>query len=111
MADRGQLAAMLSSKSQRILQELGVFRAFDRGESLVLVGPTYELRKDPGVRARMSFLRSPEGQVCIGYADDSEGEWRVVEYEPFSRRALGYYQRRLKRIGDVVKDDARGGRH
>ncbi len=101
---------MLSSKSQRILQELGVLRALARGEPLVLVGPTYELRTDPGVQARMSFLRSAEGQVCVGYADDTEGEWRVVECEPFSRRAFGYYQRRLKRIGDVV-DDAHGGRH
>ncbi len=101
---------MLSSKSQRILQELGVLRALDRGESLVLVGATYELRKDPGVQARMSFLRSADGQVQVGYADDTEGEWRVVESEPFSRRAYGYYQRRLKRIGDVVADDARSSR-
>ena len=103
---------MLSSKSQRILQELGVLRALDRGESLVLVGPTYELRKDPGVQARMSVLRSADGQVCVGYADDAEGEWRVAEYEPFSRRAFGYYQRRLKRIGNVLVDEsARGRRH
>ncbi len=102
---------MLSSKSLRILQELGVIRALERGESLVLVGPTYELRKDPGVQVRMSFSRSEDGQVCVGYADDAEGEWRVVEHEPFSRRTFGYYQRRLKRIGDVVITDARGGRH
>ncbi len=101
---------MLSSKSRRILQELGVLRALDRGEPVVLVGATYELRKDPGVQARMSFVRSADGQVHVGYADDTEGEWRVVECEPFSQRSFGYYQRRLKRIGDVVTNDPRSGR-
>ena len=100
---------MLSSKSQRLLRELGVLPVLDRGEPFVLVGPTYELRKDPGVKARMSFLRT-DGQLCVGYADDAEGEWRVSEYEPFSRRAFGYYQRRLKRIGDCITADARGAR-
>lgn len=90
-----------SIKAERALQRLGVMRAFERGEQLVLVGPTYELRKDPGIKIRMVFLRDHAGQLCVGYADDDDG-WRAVEFEPFSLRALGYYQRRLKRIGDFI---------
>jgi hypothetical protein len=93
-----------SVKAERVLQRLGVMRAFERGEQLVLVGPTYELRKDPGIKARMVFLRDRDGQLCIGYANDDDG-WQPVEFEPFSLRALGYYQRRLKRIGAVATDD------
>lgn len=95
---------LLSAKSERILQQLGVAKAFERGETLVLVGPTYELRKDPGVRVRLAFLRDAEGRMCVGYASDDGGEWQAVESEPFSLRALGYYQRRLKRIGDSIGD-------
>ena len=86
------------------MKRLGVMRALDRGETLVLVGPTYELRKDPGIKVRMAFLRGDDGQLCIGYAHDDDG-WRPVEFEPFSLRALGYYQRRLKRIGDFIAAD------
>jgi hypothetical protein len=95
----------LSAKSERILKELGVAEGFERGDTLVLTGPTYELRKDPGVCARLAFLYDDEHRLCIGYARDDDGEWRVVEYEPFSLRALGYYQRHLKRKGDVVARD------
>jgi len=90
-----------SVKAERVLQRFGVMRALDRGERLVLVGPTYELRKNPGIKVRMTFLRDRDGQLCIGYANDEDG-WQPVEYEPFSLRALGYYQRRLKRIGAVA---------
>jgi hypothetical protein len=96
----------LSSKSERILKELGVTRAFERGETVVLVGPTYELRKAPGTRARLAFLHDEDGRLCVGYASDSGGTWQPVESEPFSRRALGYYERRLKRIGDFVPGGA-----
>ena len=91
-----------SAKSERILQQLGVAKAFERGETLVLVGPTYELRKEPGIRVRLAFLHDDEGRLCVGYASDDGGHWQAVESEPFSRRALGYYERRLKRIGDFV---------
>ena len=93
---------LLSSKSERLLQQLGVPKAFERGETLVLVGPTYELRKEPGIRVRLAFLHDDENRLCVGYASDDGGEWHVVDSEPFSMRALGYYERRLKRIGDFV---------
>ena len=92
----------LSAKSERILTQLGVAKAFARGETLVLVGPTYELRKNPGIRVRLAFLHDDEGRLCVGYASDDGGDWQPVESEPFSRRAHGYYERRLKRIGDFV---------
>src|SRR5512147_1942237 len=92
----------LSIKSERILRELGVAKAFERGETLVLVGPTYELRKNPGIHVRLAFLHDDEGRLCVGYASDDGGNWQPVESEPFSRRAHGYYERRLKRIGDFV---------
>jgi hypothetical protein len=93
---------LLSVKSERILAELGVAKAFARGATLVLVGPTYEMRNHPGVRVRLAFLHDDESRLCVGYASDEGGEWRPVESEPFSRRAHGYYARRLKRIGDFV---------
>ena len=94
----------LSSKSERLLQQLGVPKAFERGETLVLVGSTYELRKEPGIRVRLAFLHDDENRLCVGYASTDGGEWRAVDSEPFSMRALGYYERRLKRIGDFVAD-------
>jgi hypothetical protein len=99
---------LLSVKSQRLLKQLGVLAAFERGEDLVLVGPTYALRKDPHIRIRLAFLHDDERRLCIGYASDDGGAWRAVESEPFSMRTLGYYERRLKRIGDFVENsDAR----
>ena len=97
---------LLSVKSERILQQLGVTKAFERGETLVFVGPTYELRKEPGVRVRLVFLHDDESRLCVGYARDDGGEWQPVDSEPFSLRALGYYERRLKGIGDFVAHDA-----
>ena len=93
---------LVSAKSERLLKQLGVAKAFERGETLVLVGPTYELRKNPGVRVRLAFLHDDEGRLCVGYASDDGGDWQPVESEPFSRRAHGYYERRLKRIGELV---------
>ena len=89
-----------SVKADRILQQLGVPQALAHGETLILVGTTYELRKDPGVHARLAFQRDEQGRLCVGWASDAEGDWQVVDDEPFSMRALGYYERRLKRIGD-----------
>lgn len=96
---------LLSAKSERILKQLGVAKAFEQGETLVLVGPTYELRKDPGIKVRLAFLHDDEGRLCVGYARDDGGEWQPAESEPFSRRALGYWERRLKRIGEFVAGD------
>ncbi len=94
-----------SVKSQRLLERLGVFAAFERGEALALIGPTYELRKDPGIHVRLVFVRDDaDAQLRVGYASDATGTWQPAEVEPFSARALGYYQRRLKRIGDWVAD-------
>jgi len=99
-----------SLKSQRLLEKLSVPTAFARGETLVLVGPIYELIKSPGVHVRMAFLRDDEDRLCVGYANDDGGRWQAVESEPFSMRAFGYYERRLKRIGEFVKDSQRGAR-
>jgi hypothetical protein len=99
---------LLSVKSQRMLKALGVPGAFERGEQLVLVGRTYELRKDPGIKVRLAFLHDADARLCVGYAEDRNG-WHAVEFEPFSLRALGYYQRRVKRIGDVVEENLRHG--
>lgn len=92
-----------SVKSERLLKQLGVLEALAPGHRLVVVGPTYELRDDPGIRARMVFLRDDERRLCVGYASDDAGDWAVVEHEPYSLRAFGYYERRLKRIGDFVE--------
>jgi hypothetical protein len=95
---------LLSVKSERILKQLGVAKAFARGATLVLVGPTYELRKDPGTCVRLAFLHDGEGRLCVGYASNDGGEWQAIESEPFSMRALGYYERRLKRLGEFVAE-------
>ena len=99
-----------SVKAQRLLEKLGVPKALARGETLVLVGPTYELVKDPGIHARLAFLRDDEGRLCVGYASDDSGAWEPVESEPFSMRALGYYERRITRIGAFVPPDDRRAR-
>ena len=93
---------LLSAKSERLLKQLGVLDAFAKGETLALVGPTYALRKDPDVKVRLAFLHDDEHRLCVGYARADGGVWAAVESEPFSMRALGYYERRLKRIGDFV---------
>jgi len=93
-----------SVKGERLLASLGVQAALDQGDELVFSGPTYELRKEPGVHVRLVFLRD-EGRIAVGYARCDGKDWSPVEHEPFSMRALGYYERRLKRIGDRV--DAR----
>ena len=98
---------LLTTKLQRRLKQLGALSALERGEQLVLIGPTYELRKEPGVHVRLAFLHDADARLCVGYADDGEGEWRAAEFEPLSWRAYAFYQRRLKRIGEVVEDDTR----
>ena len=91
-----------SVKGERLLASLGIQAALDQGDELVFSGPLYELRKEPGVQVRLVFLRDDENRIAVGYAQRDQDEWRPVEHEPFTMRALGYYERRLKRIGDRV---------
>lgn len=95
----------LSVKSERLLDELGVRRAFERGAALVPAGPVYRLNDDR--RARLAFSHDEQGRVCVGYAVDEEGHWAMAEAEVYSARALGYYQRRLRRVGQVEHADSR----
>lgn len=92
---------MLTVKSQRLLAQLGVAEALQRGAQRVAVGPVYEMRKDPGIFVRLVFEKDADA-LNVGYAKLDGAEWEVVESEPFSFRALGYYERRLKRIGDFA---------
>jgi hypothetical protein len=105
---RNAVGAQLSVKAHRLLDKRGVTAAFARGEVLVLVGSTYELVKDPGIHVRLAFLHDGDGRLCVGYASDDGGDWHAVEAEPFSMRALGYYERRVKRLGAFVEPDSRG---
>jgi hypothetical protein len=86
-----------SIKSARLLEAWGVERKLDDGAPCAPVGPVYLL--DDGRSARLAFYRDDERRLCVGYAVETEGRWQVEEGEPFSARGLGYYQRRLKRIG------------
>jgi hypothetical protein len=103
---RRHRAEGLSVKSERLLDELGVRRAFEGGAALVPVGPTYRLADDR--RARLAFSRDEEGRVCVGYAVAAGPGWAQAEAEVYSARALGYYQRRLRRIGQA-EDPGRAG--
>lgn len=101
MARRGRKHAgepNRSVKATRLLARLGVEHELDAGKSLVTVEPTYLL--SDGRSARLAFERNEEQQLCVGYAVDSDGKWEMQEAERFSLRTLGYYQRRLKRIGE-----------
>lgn len=91
-----------SVRAQRVLQDLGVVDAFAKGDRYLLVGPVYTLRRDADTRIRMVFARGEKrGDVQVGYASAGPtGGWEIVEIEPYTMRSLGYYQRRLKRIGD-----------
>ncbi len=104
----------LSTKSLRLLEKLGVTSALARGESPVCAGPVYESRRQPGCYLRLAFDRDDENRVQVGYARFADPDWEIVELEPFSQRALGYYERRLKRLGNyaghtVPKAGASGG--
>jgi hypothetical protein len=87
----------MSVKSARILAQWGVEEALAGGANVVAVGPVYRLRD--GARARLAFTREDEHGLCVGYAVEQEKRWAMVESDPYSARSLGYYQRRLKRVG------------
>ena len=93
--------SLLSTKSLRWLRDAGIEEALARGDTLVRVGRTYRLRD--GQLATLAFVRDDEQRLCVGYAVD-EGEWVMVESEPFSSRALGYYERWLKRHREINTD-------
>lgn len=90
---------MLTVKSQRLLDQLGVSAALRKGAAKLVTGPVYELRKDPGVFTRLAFHKD-DGVIFVGFASCDGGEWEIVDSEPFSFRALGYYERRLRRQGN-----------
>ena len=92
--------SLLSIKSRRWLRQERIEESLAAGDTVVTVGHNYRLRD--GQVARLAFIRDAEGRICVGYAVD-EGDWVMVEDEPFSQRALGYYQRWLKRHGAVER--------
>jgi hypothetical protein len=87
----------MSVKSMRQLARWNVEETLARGAPLVAVGAVYRLAD--GLRARLAFARDDEQRLGVGYAVERGEHWAIAELEPFSARALGYYQRRLKRIG------------
>lgn len=93
-----------SIKSDNLLKRFGVLESLKRGDPQVFAGPVYELRKEPEAFIRMVFHRDDEGRLCVGYArhNSDTKEWEVVESEPYTMRSYGYYDRRIKRIGDYV---------
>lgn len=94
-----------SVKAARLLERLGVEAELDAGESLVTVEPTFLL--SDGRSARLAFERDEGQQLCVGYAVDNDGKWEMQDAERFSIRTLGYYQRRLKRIGERKRPPGR----
>lgn len=101
---------MNSARGQHQLTELGVIAALDDGDPLVRRGPVYELRKEPGVFVQLAFLRDDENRVLVGYARRENDDWIAADCELYSLRALGYWERRLKRIGDRVVQKDRNAR-
>lgn len=101
---------MNSARGQQRLVELGVVAALDDGDPIVLRGPLYELRKEPGVFVQLAFLRDDGERILVGYARRQGDEWVAADYEPYSLRALGYWERRLKRIGERVEQKHRKAR-
>lgn len=97
--------ATRSVKTTRLLERLGVEKKLDSGKQLVEIEPTFVL--SDGRSARLAFERNEEGELCVGYAIERDGRWEMLEAERFSVRALGYYERRLKRIGEreQLEDD------
>ena len=90
--------SLLSVKSQRWLRDARIEESLAAGKTLVPVGKPYRLRD--GRRAILAVSRDDERRLCVGYAVD-EGGWVMAESEPFSARALGYYERWLKRHREV----------
>lgn len=94
-----------SVRGERTLRDLGVLKAFDRGDERVLAGPVYVEDEAPGLSMRMLFTRDKENGIQVGYAKLVDGEWQEVEVEPYSLRSFGYYERRMKRLGIFVRHE------
>lgn len=92
----------MTVRAERILRDLGVLKAFAAGDRLIVVGPVFALRREPDTHVRLAFLRTEEKTVEIGLARAVDDGWEILESEPFSLRSHGYYERRLKRVGDFV---------
>ena len=88
----------LSAKSRRVIEQWGVERALAQGATVVPVGWVYRL--PDGSAARLVFLRDETKRLCVGYAIEHDGQWVVQQADPYAARTLGYYRRRLKRIGE-----------
>ena len=97
----------LSVKSRRIIEQWGVERALAQGATVVPVGGVYRLPE--GSAARLVFLRDEMQRLCVGYAIERDGQWVVERADPYSARTLGYYRRRLKRIGEGEPPERGGG--
>lgn len=97
----------LSVKSERLLGLWKVEEGLANGAPLVAVGPVYRL--DDGTAARLAFMRDVEHGLCVGYAVERGGKWAMQDSDPYSARSLGYYQRRLKRIGVDERNLRRAG--
>jgi hypothetical protein len=87
----------LSVKSLRVLEAWGIERAMANGAVVVPVGPAYCL--SDGRAASLAFTRDEEGRMCVGYATREGEEWKVIDLRPYSARTLGYFRRRLRRVG------------
>lgn len=87
----------LSVKSRRLLDRWGVTKELAEGAGVVAVGPAY--RFEHGSLVRLAFVRDQEGRLCVGCALEGAGGWEMQEFEPYSARTLGYYQRHLRRKG------------
>ena len=96
-----------SVKSARLLDGWGIERTLAGGAKLALVGLTYEL--GDGRVTRVAFHRDDEQRLCVGYAVERDGHWEIEESEPFSTRALGYYQRYIRRKRARVPDEDEEG--
>lgn len=83
------------------MRALRVRERLDAGEAVVVAGPAYALRDSADAVAALAFVLDGD-TLCVGYAVQGSSGWQVVEHEPYSLRALGYWQRWLKRHGVVL---------
>ena len=98
----------LSVKSERLLGRWKIEEELARGARLVAVGPVYRL--PDGSAARLAFARDEERGISVGYAVEGTGGWVMEDSDPYSARSLGYYQRRLKRVGVAERAADESGR-
>lgn len=95
-----------SVKSDRYLRAVRVRERLAAGESVVVTGPRYALQHTTGDVAALAFVLQGD-TLCVGYAVQGTGGWQVIDCEPYSMRALGYWQRWLKRHGVPVSKPPR----